>query len=357
MDSNKRIDALTGIRGFAALLVVYAHLTENGFFSIHRLHPGEVGVMVFFTLSGFLMSYLYCQKPFTTDTVLKYAVARFSRIAPAYLTVVVASFLICRFIDPDFVYSIFGWNFARHILFSGNVSALWSIPPEVQFYAVFVGIWFAVWRAISQKDFSMIALVGLLIAVVMGLRVNLPGTFVGSMIHYFFIGVVFGLIRNQASSVDFNHRNITALQVIGLALIVLVVSNVIYVDVGTKKEMYNDLLPSLFAGLFIFVFSFPTLLNRVLFENRALQRCGEWSFSIYLLNLPIIYVAQKFMGPAPHPAVLAAVITVVILVCAYLCFRLIETPGGRWMKRQGDGLIKTRFGLASLSLIAKKPAD
>ncbi|WP_372380933.1 acyltransferase family protein [Xanthomonas sp. NCPPB 1754] len=70
MGQEQRIDSLTGIRGMAALLVVYAHLAEEHFFSISQLHPGEIGVMVFFTLSGFLMAFLYGERPLTTPTLL-----------------------------------------------------------------------------------------------------------------------------------------------------------------------------------------------------------------------------------------------------------------------------------------------
>ncbi|PPV00459.1 hypothetical protein XpopCFBP1817_00445 [Xanthomonas populi] len=55
MQQEQRIDSLTGIRGLAALLVVYAHLAEENFFTDTNLFPGEMGFMVFFTLSGFLM--------------------------------------------------------------------------------------------------------------------------------------------------------------------------------------------------------------------------------------------------------------------------------------------------------------
>ncbi|MCC8539616.1 hypothetical protein ACDH70_03615 [Xanthomonas axonopodis pv. poinsettiicola] len=47
MEQERRINALTGIRGLAALMVVYDHLGEQGFFVGSDLHLGELGVMVF----------------------------------------------------------------------------------------------------------------------------------------------------------------------------------------------------------------------------------------------------------------------------------------------------------------------
>ncbi|ETC85539.1 acyltransferase [Xanthomonas hortorum] len=77
MSSAQRIDALTGIRGLAALLVVYSHLAEDGFFSRSHLYPGEVGVMVLFTLSGFLMAFLYGHKQFDYASVVRYGISLF----------------------------------------------------------------------------------------------------------------------------------------------------------------------------------------------------------------------------------------------------------------------------------------
>src|SRR5271155_4709859 len=52
------IPALDGLRGFACLLVLFSHAGWAGL--CPRLPiAGHLGVMVFFTLSGFLMAYLY----------------------------------------------------------------------------------------------------------------------------------------------------------------------------------------------------------------------------------------------------------------------------------------------------------
>ncbi len=47
------INSLDGLRGFACLLVVFAHAGRMG------LGAGVMGVQMFFVLNGFLMAYLY----------------------------------------------------------------------------------------------------------------------------------------------------------------------------------------------------------------------------------------------------------------------------------------------------------
>jgi len=135
---SEKIVSLTSLRGIAALFVVISHLASQSLYTSQQLLGiGELGVSIFFSLSGFLMEYLYLLKPFDNNSAIQYVISRFSRIAPAYLIVVVASYVIYNFFDPTYTIAITNQNILRHLLFSGNVSVLWSIPPEVQFYAVF----------------------------------------------------------------------------------------------------------------------------------------------------------------------------------------------------------------------------
>jgi peptidoglycan/LPS O-acetylase OafA/YrhL len=64
MNENTRdIPALTGLRGFAAVWVLTRHYTNgtegNGFWSDIAFHGGANGVMIFFVLSGFILSHVY----------------------------------------------------------------------------------------------------------------------------------------------------------------------------------------------------------------------------------------------------------------------------------------------------------
>lgn len=339
MGQEQRIDSLTGIRGMAALLVVYAHLAEEHFFAISPLHPGEMGVMVFFTLSGFLMAFLYGDKPFDYPAVARYGISRFSRIAPAYLTVVVASYLIYNLVDPEFVYAITHRNLARHLLFSGNVSALWSIPPEVQFYVIFVGLWMALWSLRNRGNAVLLVAALTAVFLLLAHRDSLPGTFVGSKIHYFFTGVVFGLLRNRVAA-GIGLRSLACMQAVALAVVGLVVAGVVDIDLGSKRELYLDLEPALFAGIFVFLFSFDTGLSERVFGNRLITMCGECSFSMYLLNIPLIYAAMALLGDDVRPTPLLAVpVTAVILVAAWAMYKLIEMPGNTLLRALGTRLL------------------
>ncbi|KLD70209.1 acyltransferase family protein [Xanthomonas pisi] len=339
MDQEKRIDSLTGIRGLAALLVVYDHLGEKGFFVGSGLHLGEIGVMVFFTLSGFLMAFLYGDKDPSRRAISRYAISRFARIAPAYLTIVIFSYFIYSLIDPHFVYSIDNSNLLRHLLFSGNVSALWSIPPEVQFYAIFIGLWMSL-HALRIKGNAALLIVALaLVVVLVTYRAQLPGTFVGSKIHYFFSGVLLGLVRSQVTATT-GMTALTCVQAAAAALVLLVFSGVITLELGTARELYLDLETAGFAGLFVFLFSFDTRLSTLLLGNRIIRICGDCSFSMYLLNVPLIYVALSLLGNRPLQPMLALPVLLAIVAAAWLMYRLLEVPANTLLRRLGTRLLR-----------------
>jgi peptidoglycan/LPS O-acetylase OafA/YrhL len=84
-------------------------------------------VMLFFLLSAFLMSVLYWDKEPTLENLLAFMRARFARVLPLYLLIVVVSF---AFRWPYAVNDV--GMFASHLFFLHGTSSLWTIPPEVQ---------------------------------------------------------------------------------------------------------------------------------------------------------------------------------------------------------------------------------
>jgi peptidoglycan/LPS O-acetylase OafA/YrhL len=87
---------LDGLRGLAILIVIVSHVS-NAIDLWGRMlgdGAGQIGVMLFFVLSGFLMGQLYLDKPFNHANLWNFAARRFARLAPLfYLTVSVAAIL------------------------------------------------------------------------------------------------------------------------------------------------------------------------------------------------------------------------------------------------------------------------
>src|SRR5438477_9742992 len=91
-----RLNALTGLRYWAALSVVIAHVaSDNDLLDIDLLRGlSTIGMPIFFTLSGFLLCYNY-QADFASNregTLLRFYRSRLARIYPAYLLALLLSF-------------------------------------------------------------------------------------------------------------------------------------------------------------------------------------------------------------------------------------------------------------------------
>src|ERR1700712_4014766 len=94
-----RVAALTGMRAIAALLVVGTHaafgtgMLTHGYLGL-TLARLEIGVSIFFVLSGFLLFRPWVRAAAcgaTPPTLSRYARHRFRRIMPAYLATVLAA--------------------------------------------------------------------------------------------------------------------------------------------------------------------------------------------------------------------------------------------------------------------------
>jgi peptidoglycan/LPS O-acetylase OafA/YrhL len=179
--SNKReIPALNGLRGLAALIVFVSHFSnQSGIWGkVLGDGGGQLGVMIFFALSGFLMAYLYLGLPWTRQTVVAYAVARAARVLPLYLVVVLAACCLNTLgvIHPR-VYEVTGSNLTEHLLFWKGASVLWTIPPEIWFYGIFAGIW-SVQTALPRRFLLPLVLFALALAMnAVVARLGLSGVF------------------------------------------------------------------------------------------------------------------------------------------------------------------------------------
>jgi peptidoglycan/LPS O-acetylase OafA/YrhL len=83
---DQRVPALDGLRGMAALMVVVSHVSNSTDLWGNLLGNGggQVGVMIFFVLSGYLIGALYLGQPFTLANVWEYGVRRVARVVPAF---------------------------------------------------------------------------------------------------------------------------------------------------------------------------------------------------------------------------------------------------------------------------------
>jgi peptidoglycan/LPS O-acetylase OafA/YrhL len=144
---TRRMPALTGLRVLAALVVYASHVPpphDAPKVLASFLDAGYMGVTLFFTLSGFVLAINYFEslRHFAGRNLWQYAVARFARVYPLYILIVL--YIIDRqhaFGEPingwwKHVLAIQAWDPNVYQAFSFDAPS-WSVSVEFFLYACF----------------------------------------------------------------------------------------------------------------------------------------------------------------------------------------------------------------------------
>ncbi len=157
---SQRVDSLTGIRAVAALLVVATHAayTTSNYTTDYRglfLSRMEIGVPIFFALSGYLLFRPWVKAAATggpDPSLRRYAWHRVRRIMPPYAVTVIAAYIVYHFRDvqpnPGHTWMGLLRNLTLTQIYTENYSdflhqgmtQMWSLAVEVGFYILLPAI-------------------------------------------------------------------------------------------------------------------------------------------------------------------------------------------------------------------------
>ena len=163
---NGHIKGLDALRAIAVLMVMISHFFEGSSF-IYSLNLGHFGVMLFFMLSGFLISRIILnekRKNTPLKTFLKAFYARRAlRIFPLfYLAIGVFSILGIGFGDFIWWHITYTTNFLLAKIGSGFMGThFWSLAVEEQFYLLYPAVLFAIPRKSERKLLVSLCLIGI----------------------------------------------------------------------------------------------------------------------------------------------------------------------------------------------------
>lgn len=316
------------MRGLAALIVFFTHFSDitNWFDGALGGGSGAYGVMLFFLLSGFLMSYLYLDKEFTGVNITSYFLARVGRVLPLYLLVVLCSYFL-TVSGNDSLYNISDGNeLIAHLFFIYGESVLWSISPEVMFYFVFIFFWLLAKNRVGVIYVFITGFMALLFFTnfpriygdINGVPYNVFNIL--RSLPYFFIGVIFGL---QYKSLSIPHYLKKHWFVLTLLLIPLMYPNFTPVTSDAKTRMWlsYEVLFVMSSVFFCIVFLVPN--NNVLLANKLGDFMGKISYSLYLLHMPIILQVNKFNLSTELKLLLSLVLSILV---AFMSYRYFEKP-------------------------------
>jgi peptidoglycan/LPS O-acetylase OafA/YrhL len=334
-----KIRRLNTLRGMAALIVVVSHYSNvSGLWNkVLGEGAGQLGVMLFFLLSGFLMSYLYFDLPASAQNLRNFLAARIARVVPLFYGVVIISFVLTRFaVEPynTLLYSIGTVPLLfSHLLFLHGESVLWTIPPEIQFYALFA----AAWAFRARLGSSIYPLIGLILIadyflgftsatrVIAGFTVS---PIITQALPYFIAGGILGWLYHRWR-VPVNTWNNCYLSAV---ILVPLLYPVIFACItGRQHAMWADpgVWLILVAVFFALVFLVPD--RNLLLENPVGDFFGRISYSLYLLHAPVL-VQLSNAGLAQGILGLVIFIGAASMV-AYASFALFEAPSRRILFR------------------------
>lgn len=379
---KRQMPPLTGIRFFLAMWVVLYHQVsaDQLWFATldlprwvtSLLLTGYAAVSIFFVLSGFVLAYNYdLGATWSKHDRWKFAIARFSRIYPAYLLG-----LLC-------MAPLLAYRFARHPSPEGTVAETvtgllnftllqswlpqtaltwndpgWSLSNEAFFYACFPFIGVLLWRASSPRAFiAWIAGLWALSVLAPLWAVWLPVTGFGdvpatlpmsvsspwtNIVRYnplvrlpeFCVGILIGRIFSwlQASGTRLDGRG-HWLYLPGSAVAILFLSQAHRIP---YPLIHNGLLLPVYACI-VLGFAFGGGLLARWLSTAALVFLGNASYSMYILHVPVAswlsVVWKRVLQLEPEGTLWLAAYLVAVVAISSFVYKAVEEPLHYRLKR------------------------
>jgi peptidoglycan/LPS O-acetylase OafA/YrhL len=304
---SRRIRSLDGWRALGAVLVLVSHAPFTaGFpqryaYALTTVFDGELGVRVFFVLSGFLITYLLVQEADATGSVSlkRFYIRRALRILPIYFTyLAVLGLLTVLGLYQDALSSWIGsLTFTRNMLGRGQSATiqLWSLAVEEQFYLLWpmLLVTFALWR----RPRAFISVSMLVIAACPILRATLMSPPGGSLVDRLFgrqsglmyadsliVGCLGAFLVRRCENVP---AAFEAPLIKGFAIACVVGGRIL--QLAPAPAWLGALIPSVQAVAIMFLiwgtaFHPPGVLSRAL-NLRLVVLVGTLSYSIYVWHV------------------------------------------------------------------------
>lgn len=358
-----RLDQLTSLRFFAALMIVIHHAEAMMGVGSIGVNWGQ-GVSFFFVLSGFILTYVYPRLETLPDTA-RFLRARIARIWPAHAVTFLLGFVLMSYTwDTATALAnlllVHAWIPQSAFYFSYN-GVSWSVSTEAFFYLAFPVLilgWSRWWMARFVA-----ACIGLVAIFMIVDRLGLPtyGNPLGeegrlttqhglvyihpvTRIFEFILGMVVATIWRKIR----RPLQPALSSVLEVAALLLCAATMAYGNTLARhaQEVFSSGALTLWLSHSGSLFAFGALIlvmangggwvSRAL-ATPALVLAGEISFSMYLLHQMLMAVVARnlsFLSNVPEP-LLALGYFVVLMSLSYLIWVWVEVPGRRLLLSGG----------------------
>jgi peptidoglycan/LPS O-acetylase OafA/YrhL len=341
---------LTSLRFFAALLVLFSHLSIlerapgfSGSILSSIFHEGYSGVSFFFILSGFILEHSYHNRILSgTTTKREYILTRLARVYPLHL-IVALPFIIISATSADGtaipqaalnIFLLQSWIPRADYYFSLNMVS-WTLSNEIFFYCMFLALTKMRSRSlqIGFLVFFLLILFALLASIASGLSSWKDNIF-GRTTHWiFYINPVFRLLEfvcgiliyrfaSQLTRLSGSAHEITSISA-ALAIMCLAA------QYSLPETLRSQLL---YFPIFAYVLaSFAEgkgILSKII-SHRIFVFLGEASFCLYISHQPIIKICANYLvfpGLDDSPLAIALIMILTCLTASVLLHKFVEKP-------------------------------
>jgi peptidoglycan/LPS O-acetylase OafA/YrhL len=350
------VDALTSLRGLAALWVLGHHFRGDFFTLFGGLRPldpllalGHIAVPYFFILSGFVLAYNYAPdfRRLTFSRYTAFIGRRWVRIYPVHLFTllcVLAMVLACsrlgitinradKFMAPDFLLNLFlvqAWVPDYQLNWNG---ASWSISSEWFAYLLFPVVCLGLNRLRSAREAAVLAVLGWAACVAFYVfGGHMPFWEVLAVVPTFLTGCTVWAWVQRRSSRPAVPRRLPDLIVLATLVTPLLLASIPGLDERARNKIGLGLMVTYFASTILCFGSLGNSCSRV-WLSKPLLFLGEVSYSLYMTHGLVLMLLQKLLPSARYVGAglgvrLAVVVAYAAMFAAatLVTYYLVENP-------------------------------
>lgn len=296
--SQRFIPEIDALRFFAILPVLLVHLSgamleQNSFFDRHAIDQenglrqilllGNSGVLLFFGISGFILTLPFITKPYREIGFKKYFIRRLVRIEPPYIIAITLFFFVHLVMQTESFE--FLWNhylasffYVHNIVYldrSFILPVAWSLEVEVQFY-VLMPLFLFVFKIFKTPYWRYFIYLVLLL-----LSFQVDFIEIGDLNDYmkYFVAGIFAadIYRHYTFKKHWFWD------------IIFIVSMILFY----KRDHNLVMSISLFL---IIISSFNTVYLRGFLTNRYVTIIGGMCYTLYLLHYPLYHLMMRLVS-------------------------------------------------------------
>lgn len=359
-----RFSNLDGLRFIAAMFVVINHTEQisgilglDNYFLLKGIEQiGKYGVMLFFSLSGFLITYLLLKEKSTTGTIniKSFYMRRILRIWPLYIVIILLAFFVFHYIpmfdlksgDKSVFYNHLWLKMLFYAFMLPNLvllvfgpvpfaSQTWSIGSEEQFYI----IWPIILKRIKISALSLIGVIIVYHAFIYCfqnyVRSNIYREYCVALIQT----VPLDLMALGGIIACAHHSNGKLYQwldkILGNWIVkcLLMLALSILLITGYRFLYFNYMVYGLLFSALIFILTIGKSYS--ILENPLFKFGGKVSYGIYMWHAPAVTITLKTLLFAgiyskfiAYPLIIA-----VVMGTAWLSYEYLEKPFLNWKQK------------------------